>query len=151
MAHTLTPKQMKKLEQNQQEFKDMPPVTYMATFRLSNIMDLIDEVKKSPDFIADNDHLHNICISFVRMESHEHDLGFSWKNNSHVENSQSLNGKTCSQIIPIITGCVAELNKDDYKTKSFKYIKVNGAIPFVRPGGEGSGLIPPPPPGGGKE
>jgi hypothetical protein len=145
MAHKLTPKQMEKLVQNQEDFKDMPPVTYMATFKLSNILSLIADITTSPDFKGDNDSLHNICISFVRMEINDNELGFMWKNNSHNENSQSVKGKTCTQVIPIITGCVTELYSDNGKTKSFKYISLNGSIPYVRPGGEGTGLIPPPP------
>jgi hypothetical protein len=152
MVHSLTIEEMKKLEQNQQEFSYMPPVTYMATFKISSIESLISEIKKSPEFIQEHDFTHNICISFVRMEIQENQLGFYWKNKGHTDNSQSNGRKTCTQIIPIITGCIAELDKNDFTTSNFKYLTVNGKIPFARPGGEGSGLIPPPPPTpGGKQ
>jgi hypothetical protein len=143
----LSPEELRQLEDNQKEFCSLAPVTFMATFKLSSILELIEEIKKSEDFTPDGDFTHNICITFVRQESDANELHFYWKNNSHIELSQSLPGKTCTQVIPVIAGCVSVLD-EAFKTKSFKYIKANGKIPAVRPGGEGSGLIPPPPPGG---
>ena len=144
----LSPEELKQLEDNQKEFSSLAPVTFMATFKLSSIQELIDEIQKSKDFKQDDDFTHNICIVFVRQELGTNKLHYSWKNNSHIELSQSLPGKKCTQVVPVIAGCVSVLDETSYKTKSFKYIKANGKIPAVRPGGEGSGLIPPPPPGG---
>ena len=148
MVHSLTDKQMKELESNQHVCADLPPVTYRATFKLSKLLEFLKEIQNCKDFKPDDDFRHNICITFVRQELGNNELLYFPKDNSFEKHSQLQNGKKYTQVIPVITGCNAKLNETLTRCEEFHYLRINEKIPFVRSGGEGTGLIPPPPSGG---
>lgn len=151
--NTIKPKDLKTIIGHQESCAKKAPVTMRATFKLSYLEGLIKALKACPDFEKDNDYKHNICITFVREKTDDkgvfktHHTCISQNGVIQVKTSQkSKYGYT--QVIPIISGCISELDSNHQNNK-FTYLRnKDGVIPFLRPGGEGSGLIPPPPTGG---
>ena len=152
MSHLLSIDQMKELEQNQEECKDLPPITYRATFKLSKIEELLKAITKSGKFAQEDEHTHNVCITFVREDWTRKNDDLGYKNGANPASIQEhitkKNNKEYTQVIPIITGCQSILDPKTRNCKSFEYMKFDEKIPYVRSGGEGTGLIPPPPPPG---
>ena len=149
MKSKITQKQLDQLEMNQKLFQHTPPVTTRATFKLSELEKLIGEIRAVVgEVIQDENHTHHVCITFVREKIGDNTLGYHISRPGHkllLENvAITESGKEYTQLIPIITGCIAELDKD-YNYKPFKYLQnKDKTIEFVRPGGEGMGVIPPP-------
>ncbi|TMI92816.1 MAG: hypothetical protein E6H08_11495 [Bacteroidetes bacterium] len=154
LIHDLSKEQMQELEQNQKDCADLPPITYRATFKLNNLMELITIIQNDSKFSVNDDFTHNICITLVREDIKDININ----NNDHLGYYRSMNkgdikmhkknAKEYTQLIPIITGCQAVLDPNTKKCQSFEFMKIKGNIPYVRSGGEGTGLIPPPPAGG---
>lgn len=153
MAHELSKDEFDKL-MNNFDILEKPdvPVTYRATFRLSKILQFLSEIVQCENFTPDNDKTHNIAITFVREDLSDKVLGYFEKNDSFDRYGKKHNDKKFSQVIPVITGCIARLD-DNYILNSYDDIvsrkakKEEKNIPFLRSGGEGTGLIPPPPKG----
>jgi hypothetical protein len=168
-----TPKTIKLEDLNtikgfQEKCKDDAPVTTRATFRLSELEELIKKIRERiselrPGLItkggkidlAKESKCHTVCITFVRekiIADCKLETWYSRINDTQLllENSTEKNrGEYYTQIIPIISGCIADLD-EKYHNKKFKYLfddESENSIPFIHPGGEGTGLIPPPPPG----
>jgi hypothetical protein len=141
----LSTRELKTLMKNQEKCNNLSPVTTRATFKLSKLLELISLIVENCDLRPGDDETQHVCITFVR-ESGQNPLGLSGK-----PQKVTVKGKRFTQVIPIITGCVADWGKG-----KFRYLRVDvenpktgkklKRIPYVRPGGEGSGLIPPPPP-----
>jgi ribosomal protein S18 len=162
---TIKPADLETIIDYQKLCKDEAPVTTKATFRLSELELLIKEIKKRvfklrPDLISKDGKInkeieykcHTVCITFVREKiKSDHNLITSYSQTNQrqllIENSVQKNGKYYTQVIPIISGCISELDSEFHNDK-FKYLENESGIPFVHPGGEGTGLIPPPPKGG---
>lgn len=150
--NTIKPKDLKTIIGNQESCAKKAPVTMRATFKLSYLEELIKALKACPDFEKDNNNKHNICITFVREKID--DKGFFKTHHTGIPQNGVIQIKSSekskyayTQLIPIISGCISELDKN-FQNNKFKYLRnKDGVIPFLRPGGEGSGLIPPPPAG----
>ncbi|MBN8672542.1 MAG: hypothetical protein J0L56_00330 [Chitinophagales bacterium] len=154
MKGSITPKELEKLVRNQQQFQHDPPVTTRATFKLRDLEELIAEIRKAiGDYIPDEDHNHQVCITFVRDEIREEvqesalKYKSKWLGHRNLKINTVTNGsENFTQLIPVITGCKAKLDVH-YNYDSFEYLRnEDRVISFVRPGGEATGLIPPPPP-----
>lgn len=151
MLHSISPEALSMLLNNQEICKSAAPVTTRATFKLSQLKLLIEAIEKSELYQADKDDpdgIHNVCITFVREDLNDVALfGGAINGQTKLAKYKTVHEKReFSQLIPIITGCSNKLN--NYKDSGeFKYLRINGGIPCVRPGGEGTGLIPPPPTG----
>jgi len=160
MDSTITPRRtlnkiseqnFKQLVENQKLVEDRSPLTTRATFKLSLLEDLIEEIKSQAGYNGnDEDYHHHICVTFVRDNIDMSILGYgSCKNLDDLKsNSTEANGAKFTQLIPIITGCDAILDPKTGKCTEFSYMRIKNEIPYVRSGGETSGLIPPPPPSG---
>ncbi len=176
-AKFLTPKflKMKSIKESdlqtivnyQATCKYQPPVTTHATFKLSDLESLVKYVKaeinkKRPDFFDENGifkpdveyNHHTVCITFVREMINQrgglltHYTGIKDTQLDPIYSVQAGEDTYYTQVIPIISGCIAELDQN-YKNQSFEYLSDGkGNIKIVHPGGEGTGLIPPPPTGG---
>jgi len=143
--HHLSPGEFKTLVQNHNKCINLPSKTVRATFKLSRLLELIAEIVRHPQFKVDDDNTHNICITFVRQNSKHNALGFD---SGPKPNQKGKSGGLFTQVVPIITGCVA-----DWNISKFRYLRIDAEnpetnviekrIPYVRPGGESSGLIPP--------
>lgn len=145
MAHSIEQKDLDIVINNQKECEDLAPVTSRATFRLSLLKEFIDKIEKCPGFQADNAYLHNIAITFVREDLNRKKLGYKEEYNPLENHSQIKGANTYSQLMPIITGCIAKLD-DGFITVEYADLEDKSKkIPFLRSGGEGTGLIPPPP------
>jgi len=143
-----------KLIGNQALCADEPPVTTHATFKLALLEELVDKIKKQyPEYIKGEDDVHHVCITFVRenIEKVENMVLYDEKHIDTLKEHPSKE-KSYSQVIPILSGCVCKLDPAR-RPQSFEYLNEgdpkNGAVYVLRPGGEGTGLIPPPPPSGG--
>jgi hypothetical protein len=96
--------------------------------------------------VKDAEDTHNVCITFVRE-----DLQNLRLYGGRLLEDSSPSDKV-SNVIPIISGCVAAYEPGSFKPRFFRYLRdTNNQIPVLRPGGEGTGLIPPPPPAGADE
>lgn len=142
MKGNLNSEQLRELISHQKQCKETPPITERATFKLDELKALIAEIENSEAYQKepDSNTKHSICVAFVREEWGSKNLLY----NSHKPMSDA-SGRF-SQIIPIILGCECKLEEKNYTPVSFHVFKNTYGIPFVRPGGEGTGLIPPPPP-----
>jgi hypothetical protein len=158
---TIKPKDLKTIISYQKLCKNDAPVTTRATFKLSELKALITEIEnhdsykkmiqKDPNEFSN----HSVSIVFTRekiVTDHQlvpSPMGYTGINPRSILLKNSIKKGTVNytQLIPIIVGCLSELN-DNYQNNNFKYLRnKEGAILFVHPGGEGSGLIPPPPKG----
>jgi len=150
---TIKPKVLKILTDNQEECKAEAPVTTRATFKLFELEALLQAIKNTKDYKEDGDRKHSVCITFVREMIGDSPLGYNTDDNpAHKKMLENVTtDKKYTQLIPIITGCECILDNNTIATQSFKYLRdksgEDGVILFVRPGGEGTGLIPPPPTG----
>jgi hypothetical protein len=146
---TIQPEQLQTVIGYQELCSNEAPVTTRATFKLSYLEELIKEIKACPDFKEDDYYNHNVCVIFIREKINKEGI--------YITGIKDYNGVfsklakvSCidyTQVIPIISGCVSELDQE-YQPLNFSYLRnKQGGIPFVKPGGEGSGLIPPPPRG----
>lgn len=155
MNNTIKPKVLQMLMDNQKDCEIDAPVTTRATFKLFELEALLKAIRESPDYKEDHDTKHSVCITFVREIIGDSPLGYD---PLHMPGHQGLlknlltkSNKEYTQLIPIITGCECILSDYDRSTVSFKYLRHEKGeeeiISFVRPGGEGTGLIPPPPTG----
>jgi hypothetical protein len=146
---TIQPKELKALIGNQEKLKNLNSGTTRATFKLSYLKELIGEIEKQPGFVKDDDFTHNICITFVREDLQALKL-YTLDTNKQLDKGghyDTASGKKYSQVIPVITGCEFKYDQG-FNPISFQYLRNSaGEIPNLRPGGEGSGLIPPPPAG----
>lgn len=151
--NTIKPKDLKTIIGYQESCSKKSPVTMRATFKLSSLEELIKAIKDCPGFEEDNLKKHNICITFVREKT---DAQGAFKSHfTHISQNGIIQIKASekskygyTQVIPIISGCISELDAN-FQNNKFTYLRnKDGVIPFLRPGGEGSGLIPPPPTGG---
>ncbi|MFM9910230.1 MAG: hypothetical protein ACKVOW_12815 [Chitinophagaceae bacterium] len=147
--------------------KYQPPVTTHATFKLSDLESLVEHVKteikkRQPDKFDKNGKInqsfesryHTVCITFVREMIDQsgnlltHHSGIKGTQLYPINSVKAEENTYYTQVIPIISGCIAELDQK-YKNQSFEYLSDGkGNIKIVHPGGEGTGLIPPPPTGG---
>ncbi|MBL7762324.1 MAG: hypothetical protein JNL23_02745 [Chitinophagaceae bacterium] len=151
MSHKISKKELDTLVENFEQFEQVdPPATYRATFKLSKLLAFLTEISKYEGFTADDDRTHNVAITFVREDLSNKVLRYSEKPKSNLSLfKKKYKDKEYSQVIPIITGCVATLDKD-FVLEKYQHIYSDEAktqIPFLRSGGEGTGLIPPPPRG----
>lgn len=147
--HKLKLQELKDLIGNQKLLENNAPITTRATFKISQLEDLINQIKKDPSYDANNeDYHHMICITFVRDDVNNPVLGYDRCINAmDIETAGTdKNGKRFTQLVPIITGCDAHLDPVTGRHTTFEFFYFNEEIPYVRSGGEGSGLIPPPPP-----
>ncbi len=149
-VHEMTEAQLNNLMKNQVQSVNESPVTTRATFKLEELEQLIRDVKTVYPLkpFAENDH-HRLCITFVRDDLNDPVLGFEGCRNFNSIKAQvsSETGRPLTQLVPIVTGCSATVDQITGDYTSFEYFRnPNGNIPYVRPGGEASGLIPPPPP-----
>ncbi len=159
--NTIKPKDLKKIIGYQNFCKDNAPITTRATFKLSELKALVSVIendasyrkmiKKDPNEFYN----HSVCIVFVREKIVKDYTLTPWpsgytgisSNGILLKNSVKKTKQNYTQVIPIIVGCLSELD-DNYQNNKFKYLRdKKRAIPFIRPGGEGGGLIPPPPTG----
>jgi hypothetical protein len=143
----------------QESCKNYGPTTTIAAFKIEDMEELIAFIKEKRGKES-GDLIYNICVTFIREKTDENGKFDNKRIKIYGGNpsmtkvaKESKIGFT--QVIPVITGCVLELEyngtDNEYQTRKFKYLE-NGkdVIPFVAPGGEGSGLIPPPPTGKGQ-
>ena len=155
MNKTINPKALQMLLNNQKECETDAPVTTRATFKLFELEALLKAIRESHGYQEDHDTKHSVCITLVREVIGDSPLGYD---TVHMPCHQELfknvlpkSNKKYTQLIPIITGCECILHGSNKTTESFKYLRDKegkaGVISFVRPGGEGTGLIPPPPTG----
>ena len=147
MLHSILPEDLAMLLNNQEICKKDAPVTTRATFKLTQLKLLIEAIEKEYKVDGSNeDREHNICVTFVREDLDKIILyGNAVDAKTKLEKYKTEHdNRKFSQLIPIITGCTHILNSDK-DSGDFKYMTFNGAIPCVRSGGEGTGLIPPPP------
>jgi hypothetical protein len=142
----LEPMVLKGLTDNHLHMVNEPPVTLRATFKLTYLRELLDEIENCPGFMKDAEEMHNVCITFVREDLQNLQLY-----GARLLEDCNASDKV-SNVIPVISGCVAEFEPGSFKLKFFRYLRNAGnRIPVLRPGGEGTGLIPPPPPPGADE
>ena len=102
MAHSLLPQELKELVSNQKDLNNVSPVTTRATFKLSVLLDLLEEIQKCTGFKKDSDTMHNVCITFVRQNVKTNSLKFLKPPSVKGKNKK---GENVTQLIPIITGC----------------------------------------------
>lgn len=153
-------KQLDRLSSNYKLALPMHDDTTRATFQLAELENFIALIKESKAFKdlakkyggadkIDGVMNHTVCVTFIRE-----DLGnltvygeqhiATLAENAPAANEQPIKNKQFSQIIPLLTGCVREFIATD-KEKSFQHIKdPKDQVIVLRPGGEGTGLIPPP-------
>jgi len=164
----LTPKELCQLVQNEESLSGRTPaatqknlpVAVRATFKVSLLRELLrqieteqrKQIEKHPEQ-KNEDYHHMVCITFIRDDLNTNNSILKY---DHCMNAAALhgdgtqvNGSTFTRVVPIITGCHAHYNNLTGECKDFKYMRnEKGKIPYVRSGGETSGLIPPKPTGG---
>lgn len=163
MKGSITPKNLERLVKNQELFQNDPPVTTRATFKLFELEELIGNIRKAVGKVNESDEYthHYVCITFVRQNVQDEEDVVLYDSRHISSLKKNANKKGFTQLIPIITGCIGTLD-GSYEVESFKYLRKgdriikgeiikdktinDNTIEFVRPGGEGTGLIPPPPP-----
>ncbi|MDX2045360.1 MAG: hypothetical protein SFU87_01150 [Chitinophagaceae bacterium] len=163
--NTITSGNLKKIIKYQKECDGKAAVTTTAAFSLEAIEELIKHIRGSAEYKKYEklkkkpykpgspvpNTFYHICVTFIREKIDE--IKGNVTPNIFLKDDagqvKEYGKKKCdgyTQLIPIITGCVCELDDaKGYPVKKFKHLQKNGSISFVAPGGEGSGLRPPPP------